>query len=58
MKSESYQVEKKEQIEKANLWDPFVSHIDSLYFSGAVDLLDKQTIAFEYDHFLNYFTRG
>lgn len=43
------------RIEKQtdNLWDAFVDHIDSVYFSGASELLDKQTLAFEYSQFKN-----
>ena len=56
MKSLSYQIERKQLIEMTNLWQSFVSHLESLYFSGAAELLDQQTIAFEYEHFRNYFS--
>ena len=56
MKSNSYKNSWEVRNEKLNLWDAFVNHLDSLYFSGASELLDNQTIAFEYDSFLTYFT--
>ena len=34
-----------------NIWDAFVDHVDSIYFPGASELLDKKTLAFEYDSF-------
>jgi hypothetical protein len=58
MKSDFYRSEREKLSEQDNLWQPFESHLDSLYFPGAAELLDTQTIAFEYDHFRNYFTRG
>ncbi len=56
MKSVSYKIDRKKQWEQVNRWDSFINHIDSLYFSGAAELLDKKTIAFEYEHFRNYFS--
>ncbi len=49
----SYMYNRREEKLKADLWDPFVDHIESIYFTGASELLDKQTLAFEYDHFRN-----
>ncbi len=40
------------------IWDAFVDHLNSVYFSGASEVLDKQTIAFEYDCFMNDFAWG
>ena len=40
---------------KNNLWDAFKDHIDSIYFPGASELLDRQTLAFEFNNFQNYF---
>ena len=49
----SYSYNSTEEKLKTNLWDPFIDHIVSIYFTGASELLDKQTLAFEYDHFMN-----
>lgn len=49
----SYRYNRREEELKADFWDPFVDHIESIYFTGASELLDKQTLAFEYDHFKN-----
>ena len=57
MKS-SYMNNMKDPIEKTNLWDAFTNHIDSIYFSGASDQLDNQTIKFEYESFKTYFAQG
>jgi len=43
--------QKREEKQGINLWDAFVSHIDSTYFPGASELLDKKLIAFEYEAF-------
>lgn len=37
---------------KTNLWDAFVDYLENTYFPGAAVLLDKQTIAFEYESFV------
>ena len=41
----------KEEETKMNLWDAFTNHLDSIYFPGATDSLDKKTLAFEYENF-------
>lgn len=51
MKSKSYNSSKTHEPETQNLWEAFVNHIDSIYFPGASELLDTQTIAFEYEQF-------
>ena len=51
MKSYSYKNSKKEETRQTNLWDAFVNHIETTYFPGASELLDKQLIAFEYENF-------
>ena len=48
MKSKSY---KNSREEKNNLWDAFVDYLENTYFPGASELLDTQTIAFEYEAF-------
>ena len=51
MKSYSYKNSRQELNEKTSLWDAFLSHLESVYFPGASELLDKQLIAFEYEIF-------
>jgi hypothetical protein len=43
--------QKREEKQVINLWDAFVTHLDTTYFPGASELLDKQLIAFEYAEF-------
>lgn len=51
MKSYSYKNSKKEQTEKTILWDAFENYLETIYFPGASEMLDSQTIAFEYETF-------
>jgi hypothetical protein len=57
MKS-SYMNNMKDPIEKTNLWDAFTNHIDSIYYPGASELLNDQSITFEYESFKTYFAQG
>jgi hypothetical protein len=41
----------KEEKQRTNIWDAFVSHLESTYFPGASELLDKKLIAWEYEAF-------
>ena len=51
MKSKSYKNSREEQQVKTNLWDAFDDYLETTYFPGASELLDTQTIAFEYEAF-------
>lgn len=51
MNSKSYNGYCVEQQVKTNLWDAFTDYLENIYFPGASDLLDTQTIAFEYETF-------
>lgn len=51
MKSKSYKNSREEQTVKTNLWDAFTDYLETAYFPGASELLDTQTIAFEYEAF-------
>ena len=51
MKSNSYKNSREEQKVKTNLWDAFTDYLKNAYFPGACELLDKKTIAFEYESF-------
>ena len=42
---------KREEKQRTNIWDAFVTHLETTYFPGASELLDKQLIAFEYEAF-------
>lgn len=52
----SYRYNQSRDKRKDNLWDAFKDHMDSVYFPGASELLDRQTLAFEYNNFQNYFS--
>lgn len=54
MKSDRFKQSRDKQFD--SLWDAFKDHIDSVYFPGASELLDRQSLAFEYNNFQNYFT--
>jgi hypothetical protein len=51
LKSKSYKNSREEQKVKTNLWDAFTDYLETAYFPGASELLDTQTIAFEYEAF-------
>jgi len=55
MKSTSYKNSREEQKVKTNLWDAFNDYLETTYFPGASELLDTQTIAFEYEAFKQYY---
>ena len=42
-----------EQETRSNLWDEFTQYLDSIYFEGAAELLDKELVSFEYHEFLS-----
>jgi hypothetical protein len=56
MKSYSYKNSRQELNEKTSLWDAFTNYLDSIYFPGASELLDKQLIAFEYEIFRDIYS--
>ena len=41
------------QPTRQNLWDDFVQHLESIYFEGAAELLDKELVSFEYNQFIS-----
>lgn len=47
----NYKSEKIYSDVNTNLWDAFVDYLENTYFPGAAVLLDKRTIAFEYQAF-------
>lgn len=56
MKSYRYNITKEEK-QLTKIWDAFVDHIEAIYFPGASELLDRQTLTFEFDIFrTNYET--
>jgi hypothetical protein len=51
---ESYRYKNnREEKQLTNTWDAFVNHIESIYFSGAADLLNRQILTFEFKQFKN-----
>jgi hypothetical protein len=37
------------------LWDVFINYIETLYFSGAIEKLDKNLIVFEFENYKAYY---
>ncbi len=56
MELQAHIIPKEVETKYANLWDAFTSHLDTVYFSGASELLDKQTVSFEFELFRSYFS--
>lgn len=56
MKSYALKTDNQKFTEKTSLWDAFVSYLESVYFPGASELLDKQLIAFEYEVFRDIYS--
>jgi len=48
MKSYNYD-NSREKNQKTNPWDAFVSYLETTYFPGASELLDRKLIVFEYE---------
>ena len=42
---------------RIQLSDPFVDYLDSVYFPGAIDVLDSETVSFEFDNFFNAYAK-
>ena len=51
MKSYQFKNSSKKETEKTTVWEAFTNHLDSIYFPGATELLDKQLVAFEFEQF-------
>ena len=56
MKSYTLKTNSQKLTEKNSLWDAFITHLESVYFSGASELLDKQLVAFEYEIFRDIYS--
>jgi hypothetical protein len=37
------------------LWDIFINYIETMYFSGAIEELDKKLISFEFENYKAYY---
>lgn len=42
-----------EQETRQNLWEEFTQYLDSIYFEGALEVLDKELISFEYNQYVS-----
>lgn len=42
-----------DQDKRQNLWEAFTQYLDSIYFEGAADLLDKELVSFEYNQYIS-----
>jgi hypothetical protein len=38
---------------RQNLWEAFTQYLDSIYFEGASEVLDKELISFEYNQYIS-----
>lgn len=54
----SYRYNNRVDDQSCGIWDVFVDHLNSIYFFGAAELLDNQTVAWEYHHFINEISMG
>ena len=48
-------VSKSEIVNRRLLWEPFINYIELLYFTGAIEVLDKSLISFELEEFKSYY---
>lgn len=55
MKTTDFEQKAIEEQSVINIWESFVSYLESIYFEGAVELLDKELICFEYNDFIDNF---
>ena len=56
MKSYALKTNSQKLTEKTSLCDAFITHLESFYFPGASELLDKQLVAFEYEIFRDIYS--
>ncbi len=47
-------VSKSERVNRKLLWDAFINYIETLYFPGAIEVLDGKLIFFEFGNFKSY----
>jgi hypothetical protein len=45
--------QKEEEKKETNVYDAFVSHLDSIYFPGASEVLETKLVAFEYERYIH-----
>jgi len=43
--------DREEDIRTTNSWDAFVEFLETIYFPGAAELLERKLIAFEFEVF-------
>ena len=49
-----YTKKQKEEVQtETNNYDSFVNYLDSVYFSGASEVLETELIAFEYENYVH-----
>ena len=53
MKTYSVKKRTRNVNETAPIWDAFTNYLENVYFPGALELLEKELIAFEYEAFKN-----
>jgi hypothetical protein len=53
----TYKLSKSAEHEtQTNLWEEFTQYLDSIYFEGAVELLDKELVSFEYNNYISCYS--
>lgn len=53
MKTHRKNTAAEDQENRQNLWEAFTQYLDSIYFDGAVEVLDKELVSFEYSQFVS-----
>jgi hypothetical protein len=53
MKTHRIKSAAEDQENRQNLWEAFTQYLDSIYFEGASELLDKELVSFEYNQYIS-----
>ncbi len=56
MKTNRKNTAAEDQDKRQNLWEAFTQYLDSIYFEGAAELLDKELVSFEYNQYVSSIT--
>ncbi len=48
-------VSKAKNLNRGLLWGTFIRYIETMYFNGAIDVLDERLISFEFENFKSYY---
>lgn len=53
MKTHRIKPAAEDQGNRTTLWEEFTQYLDSIYFEGASEVLDKELISFEYNQYVS-----